>query len=181
MPSCSKGAQKVSKFIIAMSLVGLFAMTARAADYPKAEVFAGYQYSRLEGGINANGFNIALNANFNDYFGITGDFGAAYWNQTGLGFTNFTYTAGPVLSLRENKTYTPFVHLLIGGEHESAGVGTITAGADGVALLAGGGVDFKLGPHLALRAAQADWFLAHVRGATSNKNARISTGLVFRF
>jgi hypothetical protein len=163
------------KFIIPMIFLALFTTAAMAGDYPKVEVFGGYQYSRLEGGINANGFNLAVNANFNDYFGIAGDFGTGYWSQNYLGYSYSTYTFGPVLSLRENRAYTPFVHLLIGGEHESA------ATADGVALLAGGGVDFKLAPHMAFRAAQADWFLAQAHGATSSKNARISTGLVFRF
>ena len=51
-------------------VLGLFAGIAMAAEsesYPKTEFFGGYQYSRLEGGVNANGFAFALNGNFNNY------------------------------------------------------------------------------------------------------------------
>ena len=71
---------------------------------------------------NGNGFNFAVNGNFNDYFGITADFGAAYNTQSGVSLNNYTYTFGPVLSLRANKAYTPFVHALIGGDHATASV-----------------------------------------------------------
>ena len=64
------------KFMVLACVFGLFAGLAMAAEtenYPKAEVFAGYQYSRMEG-TNANGYNFAFNGNFNEWFGITGDF-----------------------------------------------------------------------------------------------------------
>lgn len=153
-----------------------------AADYPKAEVFGGYQYTRLEGGLNTNGFNFALNGNFNDWFGITADIGAGYKSESGVNFSNYTYTFGPVLSLRANKSYTPFVHVLIGGDHASVGAsGLGSVSGNGYALLAGGGVDLNFSEHLAFRAAQADWMLVHSSGSTSSKNARISTGIVFKF
>src|SRR5579871_163449 len=68
------------KLIVVACLLGLLAVSAFAAeggDAPKTEVFGGYQYSHLSGGINANGWDVAVNGNFNNYFGITGDLGAA--------------------------------------------------------------------------------------------------------
>jgi hypothetical protein len=53
--------------------------------------------------------------------------------------------------------------------------------SNGFALMAGGGVDLNFSEHLAFRAAQADWMLVHGSGGTSSKNARISTGIVFKF
>src|SRR4029077_10835249 len=159
------------KFITVALFLALCSMAAMAADYPKAEVFGGYQYTHLEGGYNGNGFNFALNGNFNDYFGITADIGASYKSQDGVNLNNYTYTFGPVLSLRANKAYTPFVHALIGGDHASAsasGLGTATG--NGFALMAGGGVDFNINRVLAFRAAQADWMLVHTGGSTSGKN-----------
>lgn len=158
------------KFIAVGCVVGLLAMSAVAADYPKAELFGGYQFTHLEGGVNANGWNFALNGNFSESFGITVDLSSAYY---GAGASNYTYTFGPVLSLRANKAYTPFVHALIGGDHAS--------GFNGFALLAGGGVDANINRTFAWRVAQADWFLVHSGGATSSKNLRISTGIVLRF
>lgn len=150
-------------------------------DYPKAEVFGGYQYSRLEGGVNANGFNFAFNGNLNNWFGVTGDFGAAYKSQDGVSFNNYTYTFGPVISMRANKGYTPFVHALIGGDHASASISEASGSTSGLAVLVGGGLDLNFTDHLSFRAAQADWFLVHASGNTSSKNARISSGIVFRF
>ncbi|HEY6370043.1 MAG TPA: outer membrane beta-barrel protein [Candidatus Sulfotelmatobacter sp.] len=170
------------KFIAVACFLMLFSLAAMAADYPKAEIFGGYQYTHLEGGYNGNGFNFALNGNFNDYFGITADFGAAYKSQNGVSLNNYTYTFGPVLSLRANKAYTPFVHALIGGDHATASVsGVGSASGNGYALMAGGGVDFNINRGLAFRAAQADWMLVHSNGSTSSKNLRISTGIVLKF
>ena len=170
------------KFVAVASFLTLFSLAAMAADYPKAEIFGGYQYTHLEGGYNGNGFNFALNGNFNDYFGITVDFGAAYNTQYGVNLNNYTYTFGPVLSLRANKAYTPFVHALIGGDHATASAsGLGSASGNGYALMAGGGVDFNINRGLAFRAAQADWMLVHTNGSTSGKNLRISTGIVLKF
>jgi opacity protein-like surface antigen len=171
------------KLIAGACFLALFSLSAFAAegDAPKAEFFGGYQYSHLEGTGSANGFNFAFNGNFNNYLGITADFGASYTSQSGVNLNNYTYTFGPVLSLRANKAFTPFVHALIGGDHASASAGGVSATGNGFALLAGGGVDFNFTQHLSFRAAQADWMMIHGSGATSSKNARISTGLVFRY
>lgn len=161
--------------------LGLFSFSALAADYPKAEVFGGYQYTRLEGGVNGNGWNVAVTGNLSDWLGITADFAGAYTSQSGVSFRNYTYTFGPVMSLRQNRGFTPFVHALIGGDHATAAFAGASGSGNGFALLAGGGVDINYGPRLAIRAVQADWMLVHGSGSTSSKNARISTGVVFRF
>lgn len=165
-------------------ILGLFAASAMAAEqdsYPKAEVFGGYQYSHLEGGINGNGFDFAFNGNFNNYFGIAADFGASYATTSGVNINNYTYTFGPQLSLRANKGYTPFVHALIGGDHETVSVPGLGYGSgNGFAMLAGGGADFNFNRHMAFRGG-ADWMLVHGNGVTSSKNLRIVTGLVFRY
>jgi hypothetical protein len=164
-----------------LSLFAISAMAAETGSYPKAEFFGGYQYSRLEGGINANGFDFALNGNFNNYFGITADFGAAYKSENGVSLHNYTYTFGPQLSLRANKAYTPFVHALIGGDHASVSVSGLGSGSgNGWATMFGGGADFNLSQHMAFRGG-ADWLMLHSNGATSSKNLRMVTGIVFRY
>ena len=172
------------KLIFVGCLLMLCSLVAVAADQystPKAEFFGGYQYTHLEGTGGANGFNFAVNGNFSDSFGITGDFAAAFTTQAGVKYSNYTYTFGPVLSLRGNKAYTPFVHALIGGDHGSASVPGASATGNGFALLAGGGVDANFAQHLAFRVAQVDWMMVHGSGGTSGKNYRISTGIVFRY
>jgi len=159
-------------------LVGLFSLSAFAAenDHPKAEFYGGYQYTRLEGGVNANGFDLGVTGNFNSSFGITADFSSAYTTQQGISFNNYTYTFGPQLALRANKGWTPFVHALVGGDHASA----LGVTGNGMAVFAGGGVDININRYLAFRGA-ADWMMLHSNGSTSSKNFRMPIGVVFKF
>jgi hypothetical protein len=173
----------VRKFLVLACLLGLFAVSAMAADsgnFPRAEFFGGYQYSHLEGGLNANGFDFSAAGNFNENFGIVGDFGSAFATQDGVNIHNFTYTFGPQLSLRANKAYTPFVHVLIGGDHASASFEGASGSGNGFALLAGGGADFNFNRYMAFRGA-ADWTMLHSNGSTSSKNLRLLMGVVFRY
>lgn len=77
-----------------VAMVGCFlvlcAISAAAANYPKAELFGGYQFTHLEGGPNANGWNFAVNGNFSDSFGITADLASAYATESGVNFSNYT-------------------------------------------------------------------------------------------
>ena len=124
---------------------------------------------------------LTVTGNLNRWFGITADFSGAYKSQNGVDLRNYTYTFGPVVSIRPGGSFTPFAHALFGGFHASAAFGGFSGSVNGFASFLGGGVDIKVAPHVALRAVQADWLLAHAQGATSKSNARISTGLVFRF
>ncbi len=177
------------KFIVVACFIGLFAASAMAAEsgsYPKAEIFGGYQYSHLEGGFNANGFDFSVNGNFNNYFGVTADFGAAFNSQTdpvtggNIALHNLTYTFGPQISMRANKGYTPFVHLLIGGDRATATEAGASVSANGFAMLAGGGADFNFSQHMAFRGG-ADWMILHSNGTSSSKNIRMLAGIVFRY
>jgi hypothetical protein len=171
----------VRKFIVLIFVLGLCSWSAMAADNPKAEIFGGYQYSHLEGGTSANGWNFALNGNFNDWFGITGDFSGVYASVNGVSVRNYTYTFGPTLSLRADKGYTPFVHALFGGDHATASFAGISGSGNGFATLIGGGVDWNWTRRLAVRAPQVDWMMVHSNGSTSSKNVRLSFGVVARF
>ena len=170
------------KFAFVGLLIGLFSFSAFAAenDHPKAEFYGGYQYTRLEGGVNANGFDLGVTGNLNSFFGITADFGSAYTTQQGISFNNYTYTFGPQLALHANKGWTPFVHALIGGDHASASYLGATGSGNGMAVLAGGGVDVNINRYMAFRGS-ADWMMLHSNGSTSSKNFRMPIGIVFKF
>jgi hypothetical protein len=176
------GGENVRKIAYVGLLVGLFTISAVAAesDHPKAEFFGGYQYTRLEGGVNANGFDLGVTGNLNNYFGITADFGSSYTTQSGVSFHNYTYTFGPQLSLRAHKAYTPFVHALVGGDHGSASFAGVSGSGNGMAFLAGGGVDINFNQYMAFRGS-ADWMMIHGNGSTSSKNFRMPIGIVFKF
>ena len=155
---------------------------AATEEYPKAEVFGGYQYTRIGGvaGVNANGWNAAVTGNLNRWFGITGDFSGAYKDVALISAKAHTYTFGPTVSVRNGRV-TAFAHILFGGFHASAGFGGLSGATDGFAMMAGGGVDAKVTSHLKVRIIQADWLMWETHGITENKNARVSTGLVFCF
>ena len=157
-------------------MLGLFALPAMAQSYPKAEVFGGYQYTRFDGGENANGWNAAATVNVNHWFGVTADFSGAYFSELGANFHNYTYTFGPTVSFRGAPLVTPFAHALFGGATASAGVEGVTVSQNGFAAIIGGGVDVKVSPHFAVRPVQFDWMSLHGNGATSNNNFRYLGG-----
>ena len=102
-------------FILAVGVVPV-----RAQEYPKAEVFGGYQYIRLNpGGTNCQGFGGAAAANVSNWLGVAGDFG--YCRVTGLpsgvSAHSVNYMFGPRVTYRSYGSLTPFAHVLFGGQH----------------------------------------------------------------
>ena len=180
---------------------------------PRVELFAGYSYLRgvpspATGNRLAwlNGGSTSIAFNFNRYLGLVGDFGG--FNDTRLllrgatpdvvassSGTVFTYLAGPRLSLRSHERFTPFAQALFGVAHASpvsystgcTGLGcTPLPSETQFAMTAGGGLDFRLTHHLALRAIQAEYLMTSFENLTTGQSAhqndmRLSTGLVFRF
>lgn len=170
------------KFIGLVLLLALFSVAALAQESaPKAELFGGYQYTRFDGGVNANGWNTSVAGNVNNWFGVAADFSGAYGSPSGVSIHNYTYTFGPVVSMRQNEKFTPFVHFLAGGYHASAAFSGVSASDSGFAMMFGGGVDVNASPRLAFRAVQFDWLSMRGNGSTNNNNMRISTGLLFRY
>ena len=174
----------MGKFITVGLLLGLFSVAAFAQEMggtPKAEIFGGYQYTRFDGGLNANGWDTALTGNLNNWFGVAADFSGAYKTQNGVSFNNYTYTFGPVVSYRHNETFTPFAHFLAGGSRASASLNGVSGSTSGFAMMFGGGLDVKATRHVGVRAIQFDWLSLHSNGTSDNNNMRISTGLLLRY
>ncbi|MBZ5616766.1 MAG: porin family protein [Acidobacteriia bacterium] len=156
------------KFFELLAILVLLFVPLAAQDFPKAEVFGGYQFTRLEDTVNLNGWNAALNGNVDRWFGITADFSGSYESGSHL----YTYMFGPTVSYRTERA-VPFAHALFGGATSS--------GETAFSMGLGGGLDVVLADHLALRLAQADWLMFRSHGITSKKNVRYSAGIVFRF
>ena len=157
------------KFLLATCAILLMSVTAAAqeehAATPKVEVFGGYSYLRLYGEDN-NGGEVAVTANVNEWFGVTGDFSGYHAQDNGddsgfvLGGPKFTYRRGAL---------TPFAHFLFGG--------SFGGGNSEGAMALGGGVDAKINKHVAIRIFQADYIATTFR----SNNGRFSAGIVFRF
>ncbi len=133
--------------LILGALILVAAAPVRAQDYPKAEVFGGYQYIRLNpGGANCQGIGGSAAGNLNNWFGVVGDFG--YCRVTGLPSGTsahaVNYLFGPRVTYRSYGKLTPFGHVLFGGQHFGV-TGGGTANAFAMAL--GGGAEPTLAAH----------------------------------
>ena len=155
------------------------------AATPRAEAFLGYSYLRVsESGVSANlnggSGNIAFNVN--DWFGLVADVGGYHLGSvagTPVDANLFTYLFGPRISFRRNERVTPFLQALFGGAHASASAFGGSGSEHAFAWSGGGGLDVRLGRVLAWRLVQAEYLMSRFGGSTQN-NARISTGIVFR-
>ena len=85
--------------------------------------------------------------------------------------------AGPTFAIRKSDVVAPFAHVLLGGGVASGGGISVNAFTTAI----GGGLDVKVNRHVAWRLVQADWLIFRSSGETNTKNARVSTGIVFRF
>lgn len=119
------------------SLLFVCSLSAKAQDFPKAEVFGGYSFFRAGGGDNLNGWNASVAGNVNSWFGLVADFSGHYDSASSRSQLDFpglpgfpplpgsaitiqrktsvhTFLAGPRFSYRKNERITPFAHLLLG-------------------------------------------------------------------
>jgi len=161
----------LKKFIGVALFVGLFSLVGIAQEVPKPEVFGGYQFTTLDPSWHANGWNGAASMYLTRWLGVTGDFSGAY--STGTSF--HTFTGGPVVSMHKH-SISPFAHALFGGAHISNG----GYGENGMAMMFGGGMDYGR-KAFAVRLFQADWEITRFDSVTDKNNARVSTGLLYRF
>lgn len=148
----------------------------------KAEVFGGYQYTRINpgtGGDNYNGWNGALTYNMTKWLGVTGDFSGAYKDISGVSLKTHTFMFGPTVSMTASEKFKPFVHALFGGAHSSASVSGSSIGDTAFATALGGGVDVG-SKKFAVRIGQFDYLLTRF-GGTGQNNFRYSAGVVYRF
>ena len=162
----------MKKLIGVCLFLGLMSVMSFAQETPKPELFGGYQFTTLDPSWNASGWNGSATMYLNRWLGVTGDFSGAY--HSGASF--HTYSGGPVVVMRR-KPISPFAHALFGGAHASAG----GVGDGGMVMMFGGGADYETGKRMAFRLAQFDWMVTRFDGFTNKNNARVSTGILFRF
>jgi hypothetical protein len=167
------------------------ALCAQEAASP-LELSANYSYirfnvdSRVAGQppsqtLNANGGTGDVIYNPTNWLGLVGDAGG-FWATNARAYgAAIPYLAGTRFNFRR-RLFTPYVQTLFGGVVTSSGIGT-SGWQTHFALAAGGGIDYKLSPHLALRPLQAQYFLTKVPDGLNNRqnNFQVSTGVSFLF
>ena len=178
------------KLLVVAALVMLFSGAAMAQDHPKAELFGGYSFLRVNpgGGIDGEnfpaGWHASIAGNVNHWFGIAGDFTGNYKTISGVSTKIHTFMGGPRISYRNNERITPFAHVLIGGARVNAGAFGVGASDGAFAVAFGGGVDAKLNDNFAIRVGQFDYVMTRFDiplVSQTQHNFRFSTGIVFRF
>jgi Outer membrane protein beta-barrel domain len=159
---------------------------------PVAEVGGGYTYRSLapagSSRVNMNGWDASGDVNFFKWFGVVVDgdgtvntsFGTTTWVRTVMG----GFRGYPIGHHR----LTPFIEVL-------AGEGYVTISSPGISLSdnffawsAGGGVDWSLARHWAVRLGEFDYEQTHstllnglVPGGGPQGNFKYKAGILFRF
>jgi hypothetical protein len=144
--------------------------------HPRMELFGGFSYGRQDG-MNLIGWNGSVAGHFNNWFGVVGDFSGQYTPAFfGERAHILSYRAGPQFSIRANPSFTPFLHVLLGGSRftDTGSYGDVATGA------VGGGLDIRVASHVAIRTFQADYILMRNAGANSS-GFRLSVGTVVGF
>jgi hypothetical protein len=154
-------------------LVSFSAMAQGLRD--KVELFGGYSYLRTNSpSSNLNGWELAGQYKVTDWLGGVADFDGHYGSPGGFSSSLHTFLFGPQISWPAR--VSPFAHVLLGGAHVSAGGFSDSA----FAMAVGGGIDTKIAGGLYWRVIEGDYLPTFFGGARED-NARISTGIVFRF
>jgi hypothetical protein len=172
--------------LIGIVLLFLLVSVVAVAQEDKAEVFGGYQYTRLNTGvsgvdsINLNGWNASVSGYFTKNLGISADFSGAYGSPFGVSTKMYPFMFGPIVHLPNSSKITPFAHALFGGAHLTASASGVSAGETDFAWAAGGGLDAHLNSRYSVRLAQFD-FLQTRFGGDNQNNFRYSAGILIKF
>ena len=170
---------------------GVVASAQETAPTPTAEVGFSYSYTRVNPGgalssANANGGYGYVEYNFNKVVGLVADAGGIRLQNT-----TFQYLFGPRLNWRMSR-FTPYLQTLVGGQRFSNGLDPssttprLAAAQNNFAAAIGGGIDYNLTNHIALKPIQVEYLVAEVSPAARDlnfvqNNLRYSAGVVFRF
>lgn len=176
----------------------LLPMSARAQQFPRSELFAGFSYSNFNlgpqtaafapTGRNYYGFDMALSINPKSYlrlllFDLGWQHGRSVFSEN---IGNAQVLFGPQFVLRRPgvnvfaHTLSGFTNAHLGGCGLYGGCTVQRQNRTNFALGFGGGVDLNLRRRFAVRLVQADYIPARLAGQWKN-NFRISTGVVLRF
>ena len=151
--------------------------------------------------VNMSGWNTSLQENRNRWLGGVLDFSGNYVTENVVllkipGATDslrdrirfYTFMAGPQFTLRKSGRLQPFTRVMFGGATvkvetteliNGTPVSAALSGSEtGFAMGGGGGVDFHLLHHVALRVA-GDYIRPYI-GGESEGQLRVSAGLAFR-
>jgi outer membrane immunogenic protein len=180
------------------ALFTLFALgSAPVALAQSSEIAVDYSYMHANAPpgncacFSMNGGGVSYAYSPIEHLAVVADFNAVTAgnvNSSGLGLTLFTYMVGPRFTypLHEG-AIVPFAQVLVGGFHASGSLvnanANASAGPNGFAMEAGGGLDIPVGSTFSVRAIEADYLLTTLPNGVNARqnNLRLSAGVVWRF
>jgi opacity protein-like surface antigen len=182
------------KYSLLAIAILVFAVPALAQqEQPPIDVFAGYSHSsNFDTGLN--GWIIAGNYDFSEYFGFEGEI-SGHYGGIGLGglpiilpgapshvnTSMHNYNVGPRITWRSpEQPFNVFGHLLFGASHASiSATGVPSQGDTAYSWVLGGGLDYNFNTNWAGRA-QLDYL--HTNFFDNGQgHPRFAIGLVYRF
>lgn len=160
------------KILLAIALCAFTPVPLKAQDYPRVELFGGYQLLHVDDSLDIepsfgsyiNGFAAACELNIKSWLGIVGELGYGRESFTESGadsdMQQMTLLVGPRFGYRAGRIRV-FGHALVGHNHETAAYtypgyfsDEITMNSFAAAL--GGGLDVALGNRISIRPIQLD-------------------------
>lgn len=169
--------------LVILATLALSGAALAQQETPAVEVFGGYSYLHFSAAGDSgsvNGWNASANFNFNKWFGVKADLTGHYGSDLGDDGKLHSFTFGPQLTYRGLKHATPFFHAMAG----AAKIDVLGFDDTALALVFGGGLDVKVHPRVALRLAQADWYITRFNDpitlGNNQNNFRFAAGIVLR-
>jgi hypothetical protein len=154
---------------------------------PVAEVFGGFADVHLTGNAlvgNAPGIVGSVAWNALPWLQVVGDTSYNTSTSNGNSVTLYGNHYGPRVFYKERNKWraSPFAEFLIGGSHISNTLSGATTSTSDLALSykIGGGLDYNISPHFAVRVFEADLYRTGLFNSHQN-NLWATAGLVIRF
>jgi len=189
---------KLRTIILGAIVTSGIAAYAQEATTPLIETGFDYSFTRVNPGGNltsytANGGSGFVEYNLNHVVGLVADLGADYVGAVN-GFpvdnTTFTYLFGPRFNWRMSRL-TLYAQTLVGGARFSnaydpaSPTPVLGTSENSFAAAIGGGVDYRLTDHIAIKPIQLEYLMTQLPSTFTNvnqvqNNLRYSAGLVFR-
>lgn len=167
--------------LLTLAIAGSLAMTAQ--EFPRASATFAYAYARNQSAgataYNFNGWNGEATLNANHYFGFTTSISGQYHSFPGVTDKAKVYhfLVGPQFTYRaEDARLMPFGRFLFGVSRGEAGYAGLTQASTKLSYGLGGGVDLKLGRHVAARLFQTDFIRTHF-SSTRQNDLRLGFGM----
>ena len=175
--------------LVALLTLSTLPALAQSEGYPKFEVGGGFMYRNYDlqesPRQNEPGWFLTADYNFANWLGLDLDIdeGFVAANSVSFQFHHFTFMAGPQVYPLGHRKLTPFAHALFGDSSEFfSAQDEFPAFSDNrFAWEIGGGVDWSVTHHIAVRLGEFDFEQTHNFGNPVQNNFKYKGGVVFRF